>query len=180
MGEYFCEICKFYDDDTKKEQYHCDDCGICRVGGKDNYFHCKKCGSCYSTALLDKHSCIENSMRHHCPICYEYLFDSLKDTTVLKCGHTMHAECFEEMMKHAQYSCPICSKSAIDMSKHWRKLDEEVRATIMPSDYQYKVWILCNDCNRRSEVTFHIVGQKCGNCDSYNTRTIAPPAELQR
>lgn len=66
-------------------------------------------------------------MRHHCPICYEvlymkcytllwilppiilihaaiifemqYLFDSLKDTTVMKCGHTMHTECYHEMIK---------------------------------------------------------------------------------
>jgi hypothetical protein len=58
MGEYFCDICKFYDDDvsskfiicsystlyhsyplmhfysftvqTEKGQYHCNDCGICR------------------------------------------------------------------------------------------------------------------------------------------------------
>jgi len=54
MGEYFCDICKFYDDDVSfkfhcfcicfvpfklmhvallqigKGQYHCNDCGICR------------------------------------------------------------------------------------------------------------------------------------------------------
>jgi hypothetical protein len=60
MGEYYCDICKFYDDDvsskfviccyvlcalyqsyqpmhfsslmvqTEKGQYHCNDCGICR------------------------------------------------------------------------------------------------------------------------------------------------------
>ncbi|RWW35173.1 hypothetical protein GW17_00000021 [Ensete ventricosum] len=28
-------------------------------------------GSCYSTKLRDKHFCVENSMRHNCPICYE-------------------------------------------------------------------------------------------------------------
>ncbi|RZC52458.1 hypothetical protein C5167_020877 [Papaver somniferum] len=45
MGEYFCEICKFYDDDTDKGQFHCNDCGICRVGGRENFFHCLKCGT---------------------------------------------------------------------------------------------------------------------------------------
>ncbi|OVA04355.1 zinc finger protein [Macleaya cordata] len=35
MGEYFCEVCKFYDDDTEKGQFHCNDCGICRVGGRE-------------------------------------------------------------------------------------------------------------------------------------------------
>ncbi|KAJ6816718.1 E3 ubiquitin-protein ligase MIEL1-like [Iris pallida] len=180
MGEYYCQVCKFYDDDISKEQYHCDKCGICRVGGRDNFFHCDKCGSCYSMALRNRHSCVENSMRHHCPICYEYLFDSLKETSVLGCGHTLHAECFEEMKNHAQYSCPICSKSVCDMSIYWRKLDEEVSMTIMPLDYRYKVWILCNDCNGMTEVFFHIIGHKCGSCHSYNTRTIAPPRELSR
>ncbi|KAL3334746.1 hypothetical protein AABB24_031129 [Solanum stoloniferum] len=52
MGEYFCEVCKFYDDDTDKEQFHCDDCGICRVGGSQNFFHCKKCGAHYNFLLL--------------------------------------------------------------------------------------------------------------------------------
>lgn len=94
-------------------------------------------GSCYSVALRDNHLCVENSMRHHCPICYEvhifpsfiyiggfhlnnkvrsmrvfwckfvvllqYLFDSLKDTIVMKCGHTMHGECQHEMLKHNKW-----------------------------------------------------------------------------
>ncbi|KAG6766523.1 hypothetical protein POTOM_030609 [Populus tomentosa] len=214
MGGYFCEICKFFDDDvilpseidfsvlTAKGQFHCDDCGICRVGGRENYFHCKKCGmhslpfgfvvlnswnlitsacnwlpcSCYATSLLDNHLCVENSMRHHCPICYEYLFDSLKETTVMKCGHTMHGECYDEMIKRDKYCCPICSKSIIDMSKTWKRIDEEIEATVMPEDYRHrKVWILCNDCNDTTEVYFHIIGQKCSHCKSYNTRTIAPP-----
>lgn len=176
MGEYFCGVCKFYDDDIEKRQYHCNDCGICRVGGKENFFHCQKCGSCYSIDLLDKHSCVENSMRHHCSICYEYLFDSLKETTVLKCGHTMHSQCFREMLQHDKYSCPICSKSVIDMSRTWRKLDEEIEATVVPENHRYKkVWILCNDCNDTTEVFFHVIGRKCSHCQSYNTRVVAPP-----
>jgi hypothetical protein len=38
-----------------------------------------------------------------------------------------------------------------------------------------QVWILCNDCNDTTEVYFHIIGQKCSHCKSYNTRSIAPP-----
>ncbi|KAL5157528.1 E3 ubiquitin-protein ligase MIEL1 [Glycine soja] len=150
MGEYFCSICKFFDDDVR--------------------------GSCYSTSLRDNHMCVENSMRHHCPICYEYLFDSLKDTAVMKCGHTMHSECYLEMLKRDKYCCPICSKSVMDMSRAWKRIDEEIEATVMPDDYRYrKVWILCNDCNDTTEVYFHVLGQKCGHCSSYNTRAIAPP-----
>ncbi|KAL8142811.1 hypothetical protein V2J09_015843 [Rumex salicifolius] len=200
MGEYFCEICKFYDDDTDKNQFHCDDCGICRVGGRNNFFHCNKCGSCYSVHLLDNHSCVENSMHHHCPICYEFLFDSLMETIVMKCGHTMHYGCYYEMIKRDKYCCPICSKSVLDMSKTWKMIDEEVtfviiclnepshslfhmiysisniEATVMPEDYRFKkVWILCNDCNDTTEAYFHILGQKCSHCRSYNTRMIAPP-----
>ncbi|KAF8401554.1 hypothetical protein HHK36_012496 [Tetracentron sinense] len=217
LGEYFCDVCKFYDDDTKKGQFHCTDCGICRVGGRENFFHCQKCGSCYSVSLRDNHLCVENSMRHHCPICYEYLFDSLNDTRVLKCGHTMHLECYREMGRHNKYCCPICFKSVFDMSNTWKRIDEEIEATVMPEDYRYKkfcaicgmtfiplvvalhifgwfgdialsfakthlrckcmsqVWILCNDCNNTTEDFFHVIGQKCSHCKSYNTRAIAPP-----
>lgn len=37
------------------------------------------------------------------------------------------------------------------------------------------MWILCNDCNDTTEVYFHIIGQKCSHCKSYNTRAIGPP-----
>ncbi|CAL9113061.1 unnamed protein product [Musa textilis] len=33
-----------------------------------------------------------------------------------------------------------------------------------------QVRILCNDCGAISEVQFHVVGQKCPKCKSYNTR----------
>ncbi|KAI4311199.1 hypothetical protein MLD38_036111 [Melastoma candidum] len=128
-----------------------------------------------------------------------YLFDSLKDTTVMKCGHTMHRECLKEMLRHNKYCCPICSRTVIDMSRTWKRLEEEVgrtwshhplfdwksdlnlfyrqiEATVMPEEYRYKkVWILCNDCNYTTEVYFHIIGQKCSHCNSYNTRKISRP-----
>eukprot|EP00252_Welwitschia_mirabilis_P010382 TRINITY_DN23625_c0_g1_i1.p1 TRINITY_DN23625_c0_g1~~TRINITY_DN23625_c0_g1_i1.p1 ORF type:complete len:268 (+),score=21.10 TRINITY_DN23625_c0_g1_i1:130-933(+) len=179
MGEYFCLKCKFFDDNNEKGQYHCDDCGICRVGGRENFFHCQKCGCCYSNVLATSHPCVENSMHHNCPVCFEYLFDSLKDISVLACGHTMHMECFREMKMHAQYTCPMCSKSVCDMSRIWEQLDLEIAATPMPEDYQNKmVWILCNDCNAFSEVQFHIIAQKCLKCNSYNTRQTRCPERL--
>ncbi|CAI9108031.1 OLC1v1007543C2 [Oldenlandia corymbosa var. corymbosa] len=172
FGEYFCQICKFYDDDTSKEQFHCDDCGICRVGGRDKFFHCAKCGSCYSVDLQDNHSCVENSMKHHCPICYEFLFDSVKGTTIMKCGHTIHAGCFSEMIRQNQYRCPICSKSALNMSEYWETLEQEIAGAPMPEVYRYEVSVLCNDCNSTSKAFFHIFGHKCKQCNSYNTRVI--------
>ena len=78
FGAYFCGVCNLYDDDLSKQQFHCDKCGICRVGGRDNFFHCDTCGACYSVELRNNHVCVPNSMQRDCPICYEYLFDSLE------------------------------------------------------------------------------------------------------
>ncbi|XAR60032.1 Ubiquitin--protein ligase [Bertholletia excelsa] len=173
MGKYFCQKCKFFDDEVSKGQYHCDECGICRTGGKENFFHCNKCGCCYSKVIKDAHHCVERAMHHNCPICFEFLFETMKDITILPCGHTIHLECLQEMKQHFRYSCPICSKSIGDMSNLWRKLDQVVAATPMPEIYRNKkVWILCNDCGATSEVHFHVVGHKCLKCKSYNTRQI--------
>ncbi|XP_051118920.1 E3 ubiquitin-protein ligase MIEL1-like [Andrographis paniculata] len=177
FGEYFCDICKFYDDDVMKRQFHCSECGICRVGGRENFFHCPKCGSCYTIDLRDNHQCVEDSMKNHCPICYEYLFDSTKLTKVMKCGHTIHLDCYDEMFKQNQYRCPICFKSALDMSRTWERLDREIEATQMPEEYRYKVQILCNDCNTTSRTFNHIIGHKCQHCNSYNTRVVSGEIE---
>uniref|UniRef100_A0A0E0K8Q4 CHY-type domain-containing protein n=1 Tax=Oryza punctata TaxID=4537 RepID=A0A0E0K8Q4_ORYPU len=178
LGKYFCAKCNFYDDDVSKNQFHCDGCGICRTGGADNFFHCDKCGCCYSYVLKDSHHCVERAMHHNCPVCFEYLFDSTKDISALHCGHTIHLECLYEMRSHKQFSCPVCLRSACDMSHAWQKLDQEVAASPMPVIYQKKmIWILCNDCGTTSNVQFHILGHKCPGCSSYNTRqTRAAPA----
>ncbi|OVA17965.1 zinc finger protein [Macleaya cordata] len=171
MGKYFCAKCKFFDDTVSKNQYHCDGCGICRTGGEENFFHCNKCGCCYASSLKDSHRCVERAMHHNCPVCFEYLFDSTKDISVLPCGHTIHLDCLKEMETHFQFACPVCSKSVCDMSGVWEKLDQEVASTPMPEIYQNKmVWILCNDCGTTSEVHFHIVAHKCLSCKSYNTK----------
>ena len=42
-AQYYCNVCKLWDNDSKKNIYHCADCGICRIGqglGKD-FFHCR-------------------------------------------------------------------------------------------------------------------------------------------
>ncbi|CAN4117148.1 unnamed protein product [Withania somnifera] len=157
MGKYFCSKCNFFDDDVSKNQYHCDKCGICRTGGEENFFHCDTCGCCYSKLIKESHFCIERAMHHNCPVCFEYVFDTTKNISVLPCGHTMHLECVRQMEGHLQYSCPLCSRSYCDMSRVWERLDQEV-------------WILCNDCTQTSEVNFHMVGHKCPSCKSYNTK----------
>ncbi|KAM3351350.1 hypothetical protein ACQJBY_023380 [Aegilops geniculata] len=171
MGKYFCEVCKLFDDDVSKQQYHCHACGICRIGGRENFFHCSKCGCCYSKVLKNSHACVEGAMHHDCPICFEYLFESRNDVSVLPCGHTIHEKCLKEMKEHCQFACPLCSKSVCDMSKAWERLDAEL-ATLSNSFDDKMVRILCNDCGAVSEVQFHLIAHKCHNCKSYNTRQI--------
>lgn len=128
-------------------------------------------GCCYSITLKNSHLCVEGTMHHDCPVCFEYLFESTNDVGVLPCGHTIHVHCLKEMQRHLQYACPLCSKSVCDMLKVWEKLDIEIAATPMPESYHNKmVHILCNDCGSTSLVQFHIVAQKCLHCKSYNTR----------
>ncbi|URD93565.1 RING finger and CHY zinc finger domain-containing protein [Musa troglodytarum] len=138
MGKYFCGTCKLFDDDVSKQQYHCSGCGICRIGGRENFFHCFTCGCCYSIVLKNSHSCVEGAMHHDCPVCFEYLFESTNDISVLPCGHTIHVNCLKEMQQHLQFACPLCSKSVCDMSKVWEILDMEIAATPMPESYHNK------------------------------------------
>ncbi|GJS87984.1 RNA-directed DNA polymerase, eukaryota, reverse transcriptase zinc-binding domain protein [Tanacetum coccineum] len=144
MGNYYCQKCKFFDDAVSKNQYHCDQCGICRTGGEENFFHCDKCGCCYSRKIKDTHVCVERAMHHDCPICSEFLFDTLKDLTILPCGHTMHFACLKEMEQHHRYSCPVCSKSICDLSDVWEKLDHEIGVTPMPQTFKNKMRFLAS------------------------------------
>lgn len=32
-------------------------------------------------------------MKQNCPVCFEFLFDSVRPTAVLNCGHTIHETC---------------------------------------------------------------------------------------
>jgi hypothetical protein len=82
MGEYFCPVCVFYDDEgEKKGTFHCDKCQICRVGGQENFFHCDKCCMCYAMSLQDNHRCVENSFQSNCPVCLEFLHGSREAAT---------------------------------------------------------------------------------------------------
>ncbi|KAK4855903.1 hypothetical protein QYF36_012121 [Acer negundo] len=114
MGEYFCEICKFYDDDTEKQQFHWDDCGICRVGGRENFFHCEKCGT-------------------HCDQS-DFVVTVIRNLQFVQLGHAIQLVCMIIICAWRipcgitvpyVMSCRICSKSIIDMSRTWKRIDEE-------------------------------------------------------
>jgi len=111
-------------------------------------------------------------MKNNCPICYEYLFDSLRETSVLRCGHTMHLQCFHEMLKHDKFSCPICATPIFDMDKFFKALDAEMEASYL---YTGKGWVVCNDCRDTTQVFSGMAGHKCCHCQSHNTCRVAPP-----
>ena len=52
------------------------------------------------SGVQGNHVCVENSMRQNCPVCFEYLFDSVRPTAVLPCGHTIHSDCLREMERN--------------------------------------------------------------------------------
>lgn len=70
--------------------------------------------------MKGSHVCIENSMRQNCPVCWEYLFDSIKPINILPCGHTIHqvstrhqlAACCHCLVLKAKYvdllKCSLC------------------------------------------------------------------------
>ncbi|ELU11950.1 hypothetical protein CAPTEDRAFT_144246 [Capitella teleta] len=175
FGAYHCSICNLYDDDNKR-QFHCDPCGICRVGGRDNFYHCPKCDICLSTYLRDSHTCVEKVSRANCPVCLEDLHTSLMPSHIPKCGHLLHKNCFEQLLKSGNYTCPLCAQSMLPMQKAWESMDHEIEGTPMPDEYKdFHVQILCKDCHTESRVLFHVLGLKCHQCGSYNTcRTAAP------
>lgn len=173
FGTYFCKICRFFDN-ADRDHYHCNKCKLCRVKDADSdTFHCDSCNICISTKDKDTHKCIDVSGAV-CPICIESLATSTKTFLLnMKCNHLIHQECLSNMFENGNYKCPICSVSLVDMSDYNKLLDGEISRTIMPLEYtDTKVDILCNDCHIKSNTNYHIIGHKCSDCYSYNTRRI--------
>lgn len=185
-AQYYCDICKLWDNDGKKSIYHCNDCGICRIGqglGKD-FFHCKvrrltpgfrqrpssrshdtnkpqTCCVCLPISIEDTHRCIERSTQCDCPICGDYMFTSPETVVVMRCGHSIHSKCLSEHSK-SSFRCPICSKTIANMESTFRNLDRTIESQPMPAEFKdTKGLIYCNDCGAKSVVKYHWLGLKC-------------------
>ncbi|KGO65132.1 Zinc finger, RING-type [Penicillium italicum] len=170
-AQYYCEICKLWDNDSKKSIYHCSDCGICRIGqglGKD-FFHCQTCSVCLPMCIENTHRCIERSTQCDCPICGDYMFTSPETVVVMRCGHSIHHKCLSEYSK-SSYRCPLCSKTITNMESTFRNLDRTIESQPMPDEFKdTKGLIHCNDCGSKSVVKYHWLGLRCDLCESYNT-----------
>ncbi|KAK6454850.1 uncharacterized protein RJT20DRAFT_146025 [Scheffersomyces xylosifermentans] len=167
LAYYFCNKCVLYDNDHTKDIYHCDKCGICRLGlGIDkDYFHCDE-------YLREKHKCLSNTTHCDCPICNEYLFTSVHKVVFMKCGHSIHQHCYDELVKHS-YKCPICKKTIVNVETQFRLLDQEIAQSPLPSPYNaWRCIISCNDCKGKSNTSYHVLGLKCKYCKSYNTNQL--------
>ncbi|EGR31458.1 ring finger and chy zinc finger domain protein 1 [Ichthyophthirius multifiliis] len=68
LGKYYCDNCKFFDSDPKKNIYHCEFCKMCRIGIKEDNFHCQKCNVCLPKAILDTHKCTQDGSDSTCPV----------------------------------------------------------------------------------------------------------------
>ncbi|KAK9854066.1 hypothetical protein MYU51_004779 [Penicillium brevicompactum] len=170
-AQYYCDICKLWDNDSKKSIYHCDDCGICRIGqglGKD-FFHCQTCSVCLPMSIETTHRCIERSTQCDCPICGDYMFTSPETVVVMRCGHSIHSKCLTEYSRNS-FRCPICSKTITNMESTFRNLDRTIESQPMPTEFKdTKGLVYCNDCGVKSCVKYHWLGLKCDLCESYNT-----------
>uniref|UniRef100_A0ACD5VKC1 Uncharacterized protein n=1 Tax=Avena sativa TaxID=4498 RepID=A0ACD5VKC1_AVESA len=171
MAKYYCNICKFFDDE--RTVYHCPFCNLCRLGkglGVD-FFHCMKCNCCLGMKLTE-HKCREKGLETNCPICCDFLFTSSAAVRALPCGHFMHSACFQAYTC-SHYTCPICCKSLGDMAVYFGMLDALLAAEELPEEYRDRCQdILCNDCEKKGRSQFHWLYHKCGSCGSYNTRVI--------
>ncbi|KAF1839276.1 zf-CHY-domain-containing protein [Decorospora gaudefroyi] len=171
---YYCDICKLWDNNSKKKIYHCPDCGICRRGeglGKD-FYHCKACNVCISISHAITHKCLPRATEGDCPICGDHLFTSSTAVVSMPCGHYLHKGCYNLYMQTA-YKCPICKKSAVCMDLQWQKLTQAIAGQPMPEQFaNTRAIVQCNDCSAKSSVKYHWLGNQCGTCDSYNTNEL--------
>lgn len=171
FGLYFCDKCRLFTD-ILQNQYHCDKCGFCRIAPEDGTTHCDKCDLCIPNLVYDKHPCKENAKEELCPICLGRIHDSVDPVIGLPCNHQLHRDCFLELSK-TSFKCPTCSTAMMDLTNFNQIMEDEVSHTPMPDEYKdFKVNILCNQCHKESKVNFHIVGMKCPDCGSYNTRQV--------
>jgi zinc finger protein-like protein len=180
FATYFCAICRLYDS-SGTPVYHCDSCGLCRKGVREENFHCSTCNACVSLESQLRHRCMPRSLDVDCPICKEYLFTSRKPVVYMRCGHTMHSECWD-VYTRTKYTCPLCQKCLTTMDSYYRELDNLMLVELanMPPEFRNrKNRIFCNDCERTSEAPFHFEFHRCGvtlkngqPCGSYNTRVL--------
>ncbi|KAJ2317068.1 hypothetical protein GGI00_006856 [Coemansia sp. RSA 2681] len=173
MGRYYCNTCRLIDDGPDKDIFHCEQCGICLSGRRHDYYHCSVCDACVAVDARERHSCKEKRLQCTCPICDEWLSDSVLSIVQPECQHLMHESCLSKHMEHS-YKCPVCSASLCDTRAIFDSIECYMRFSVMPPEYRDKLsLVFCNDCHRRSVTKYHFLYHKCQECCSYNTAMLS-------
>ena len=172
FGTYSCLSCRLFENDPKRipNLFHCADCSICRIGPPSDYQHCHTCDCCILSSI--PHKCIEKKLFADCPICGEFMHSSPRAILFMPCGHAIHWLCYTSHIKNS-YQCPLCLKSILDMTTHFKRLEALLKEQPMPQEYAHlKNNVLCNDCEKKSTVPFHFLYHQCAHCQSFNTKVI--------
>jgi RING finger/CHY zinc finger protein 1 len=145
--------------------YHCSECNVCYKLSDKERFHCLICGICFENQI--PHECGSKNINkdEECCVCIEPLFFNIRQSVFLKCGHSIHKDCFDILMQKKEYKCPLCKKTMIDMDWDIYSLFLEMYKI----NERELVKLLCNDCLQYSENFFHPYGVQCLHCNSYNT-----------
>ncbi len=199
MGTYFCLPCRMYDSTPGRSIYHCDKCGLCRTGVPGiNYQHCDTCNVCFSLSYAEGHTCYANRTKERCAICRsdEDMHDSCTPLYYMPyCRHTFHQACIKGSIDAGSARCPICRRSAADMSTVWAYLRqkrevyvEETYAHMVRSmrdnpraedpvtaqeveaagDALPRASLSCSDCSERTSCAHVPRAQLCAACGSGN------------
>ena len=102
------------------------------------------------------------------------MFDSKLPVSILKCGHSIHSKCWEDLLKSGDYKCPFCKKTVTDgMEEQWKMFDMLSNFEPIPEELINKrLVVYCNDCEKKSDIKFSFEFKKCNYCSSYNTSEI--------
>ncbi|KAG0711017.1 RING finger and CHY zinc finger domain-containing protein 1 [Chionoecetes opilio] len=115
-------------------------------------------------------ACIVKMGKANCPVCLEDIHTSRNVSHIPPCSHLIHRPCFDDLISAGFYACPVCGSSMLKMDEVWESLDEEIQDTPMPGEYSdLYCKVVCRDCNEECMAMFHVLGNKCMRCGSYNT-----------
>lgn len=133
MGKSFCDICKIW---TPLNIYHCHDCGFCRVGKADEVFHCHTCDACFGVEGREQHRCAKIQLKDACcPMCLESVHSAQKPSSILPCGHVLHADCWKEAAHRGEFRCPTCRKALFDMRNFWENMRRSIAMQPIPRNF---------------------------------------------
>lgn len=171
ISTYFCSECNIWDS-SGENIFHCKKCSVCRKGDINEIVHCDYCQVCISGTDMESHTHVENATGGNCPICAESFQESTETLVLLSCGHPLHRSCFNTFILDS-HVCPICLRSAGDVSEMNKKIEELLSIEIKNSKIEpSQKSIKCYDCNHTSEIKDSFIYSKCQLCESYNTRVM--------